>query len=643
MNSSLPSQPIALSPLLRTIGQRLAWIMGVGMVCFVIVRTAWLCDDAFITLRTVDNFINGYGLVWNVGERVQTYTHPLWMFALSAIYALTREPYYTTLALSIGLSAVTVGLILWQSRLDVLLTASVAVVLIGSKAFIDYSTSGLENPLAHLLLVVFICLWFKSSSNARLGLAMGGAAGLLMLNRLDHGLLILPALLVAVRRLPCRQALAVLVTAALPVFLWTGFSMLYYGFPFPNTYYAKQAPGIPRTEYLLQGVNYWLDVWAHDPITPTVILAGPILAAIVWRRLEGALAVWTGLGLYAAYILWIGGDYMTGRLFSAPLVMAGTLMALTCASFTPKLKSAMLVASVGLSLFTKPIPNLLSGPDFKPTAETYRRNEKFVITDERAAYYQILGLLPNITTGGANLSGFPWVKLGQQARSRGSWFYVFPTIGMIGYYAGPGVYIVDNHALGDAFLARFRADLQNWRIGHIWRRTPDGYLLSKSARRNLVKDPELARFYDKMQTIISGPLIGVERLYAIFDLNFASRIDYYIPPHHRSDYFIGELDGSKRPFPIKRQGMDILLGYQSRARRMEMSASAGSDYTLYLKRHNSVVHIVQVSISECITSAEDTATCLIEIPESVGSYDQIHLMRSTEMFTPTLKALILVE
>jgi arabinofuranosyltransferase len=43
----------------------------------VLVRTAWMCDDAFITLRTVDNFVQGYGLVWNVGERVQVYTHPL--------------------------------------------------------------------------------------------------------------------------------------------------------------------------------------------------------------------------------------------------------------------------------------------------------------------------------------------------------------------------------------------------------------------------------------------------------------------------------------------------------------------------------------------------------------------------------------
>ena len=31
----------------------------------VLLRTAWLCDDAYITFRTVDNFINGFGLRWN--------------------------------------------------------------------------------------------------------------------------------------------------------------------------------------------------------------------------------------------------------------------------------------------------------------------------------------------------------------------------------------------------------------------------------------------------------------------------------------------------------------------------------------------------------------------------------------------------
>ncbi len=32
-------------------------------------------DDAYITYKTVYNFINEYGLRWNIAERVQSYTH----------------------------------------------------------------------------------------------------------------------------------------------------------------------------------------------------------------------------------------------------------------------------------------------------------------------------------------------------------------------------------------------------------------------------------------------------------------------------------------------------------------------------------------------------------------------------------------
>ena len=44
--------------------------------------SAWVADDAYITFRTIENFHQGYGLRWNIIERVQTYTHPLWMFNL---------------------------------------------------------------------------------------------------------------------------------------------------------------------------------------------------------------------------------------------------------------------------------------------------------------------------------------------------------------------------------------------------------------------------------------------------------------------------------------------------------------------------------------------------------------------------------
>jgi arabinofuranosyltransferase len=73
----------------------------------VIIKSAWVSDDAYITLRTVHNFVNGYGLVWNVGERVQAYTHPLWMLLIAAFYALTREHYFTLIGLSLLISIAT--------------------------------------------------------------------------------------------------------------------------------------------------------------------------------------------------------------------------------------------------------------------------------------------------------------------------------------------------------------------------------------------------------------------------------------------------------------------------------------------------------------------------------------------------------
>ncbi|KAB2966015.1 MAG: hypothetical protein F9K18_06090, partial [Thermoanaerobaculia bacterium] len=45
-------------------------------------RNAWLTDDAFITFRTIEQFLAGNGLRFNVHERVQSFTHPLWLALL---------------------------------------------------------------------------------------------------------------------------------------------------------------------------------------------------------------------------------------------------------------------------------------------------------------------------------------------------------------------------------------------------------------------------------------------------------------------------------------------------------------------------------------------------------------------------------
>ncbi|GAC1425699.1 MAG: hypothetical protein NVSMB6_26330 [Burkholderiaceae bacterium] len=80
-------------------------ILGLFSIAFL--RTAWVTEDAFITFRTVDNALSGLGLTWNPGERVQTYTHPLWFGLLLTGIAIFNDAYYVSLALSYALLIIT--------------------------------------------------------------------------------------------------------------------------------------------------------------------------------------------------------------------------------------------------------------------------------------------------------------------------------------------------------------------------------------------------------------------------------------------------------------------------------------------------------------------------------------------------------
>ena len=160
----------------------------------VLLITAWLSDDAYITLRTVDNFINGYGLTWNIGERVQTFTHPLWIYAthsISIIHERSLLHIYCSFKWQFRYS----HFIILISRLSISSANSIiaGLILIFSKAFIDYSTCGLENPLSHLLIVLFYVIYFNygwSKENILSYLLLFLAA----LNRLDIIIILQPSL-----------------------------------------------------------------------------------------------------------------------------------------------------------------------------------------------------------------------------------------------------------------------------------------------------------------------------------------------------------------------------------------------------------------------------------------------------------------
>jgi len=570
----------------------------------VLIRTAWMCDDAFITLRTVDNFVRGYGLVWNIGERVQAYTHPLWMFVLSFFYAFTLEPYYTTLAVSMALSLCAVCMLLWMSRSSAFTLLLLGIMLIGSKAFVDYSTSGLENPLAYLLLVIFFAIILRRQQpGVKEAFALGAIAGLIMLNRLDHGLLVIPALLVTALSAPRREGLIALLLASAPIVIWSIFSLIYYGFPFPNTFYAKQASGIPRIEYINRGLSYIADTAVVDGVTILGILLGIAVASVQRHRIFLATAV--GVLLYVCYVLWIGGDFMGGRMFSAPFVSALAILAVV--KPVPRQLALKLVA---LLLSIIPIalnrPYLLSEEPRRGVLQNsveqtlFGKPAMFGVggVDDERVLYDSLWLLPALQ-GKAGPDTFHAAQLGRLWREHKGRLNVRGTIGAFGYYAGQQTYIIDPWALSDAFLARIgpRPYPENWRIGHISRPIPDGYLMTKLTGENRLRDPELARLYDQLHLVTSGHLFDARRWSAIIDLNtrplpFAfldsARVDHFRLDHFRT-FFRG--DGvSLRPG----EQLDLILGLANLQRRLFVRAQGG--YRIQFKRQAAQVLVEERSI-----------------------------------------------
>src|SRR5512135_1099654 len=51
-----------------------------------------LTDDAYIFLRYAKNFVEGHGLVFNVGERVEGYSSFLWVIMVSALMKAGVDP-----------------------------------------------------------------------------------------------------------------------------------------------------------------------------------------------------------------------------------------------------------------------------------------------------------------------------------------------------------------------------------------------------------------------------------------------------------------------------------------------------------------------------------------------------------------------
>ena len=486
------------------------------------IRTAWLSDDAYISFRSAYNLITGHGLTWNPAERVQAFTNPLWTMIFSAFLAVNHDAYYSGLALGMLVSTAVFYLFMrfaGSKKTGMLLAAS---ALIFSKAFIDFSTSGLETPLSNLIFVLFFMLYVSEGMSARkvFYLSLTAAAG--CLNRLDASLLYVFPLLQAMTELGWARAAAPVLLGFTPLVFWEAFSLIYYGFPFPNTFYAKLNMNWSVSAFIRQGFNYLVNSLKWDPATIPLIAAG-IAGAVVSgnRKLFMAAA---GITAYLLYILRIGGDFMSGRFLVLPFTASVLVLLSKDLDKYGRLRIALAVIAALAGMSGK------YSPVFSGASCTPHHFDTGWVTDERAFYYHNSGLLRAVNYPGEMPAGRV-AELGRELRSGKVSVYdrtlVYGKIGYLGYLAGPDIFIVDNFALSDAFLSKLTSKDKDLYIGHEEREIPEGYIETVETGKNAIKDPRLREYYSHLSAIIRGPVFTKGRFNEIIAIN-TGKYDYLL-------------------------------------------------------------------------------------------------------------------
>lgn len=325
-------------------------------------------DDANIYFVYARNLANGHGFVYNAGgERVEGFTSLLWTVISALVFKFSSYPELVLLIINIILMSLAIAYILnhmqlafWDKntnrRIKPLLLAIFLILLFTSPRYMVWNTVTLmENGLWSALLVMMTIFVIRDHpSAATINFKFIPLSILLLLTRPESivwvpvfATILFMRLASTSNAVDALRALAPSIACiAASLVLLTLFRLQYFGYPLPNTYYAKVSPSF--TYNLQQGAIYLFRYSVSElvvmlSIIATCVASLQIARGIVSRQIprNGAfflpVIVWTGLLLP----LFTGGDhfgsfrlyqsiypielmcllYVTGRIASQPAML----------------------------------------------------------------------------------------------------------------------------------------------------------------------------------------------------------------------------------------------------------------------------------------------------------------------------------
>lgn len=293
-------------------------------------------DDAFTSLRYVQNFVDGNGLVFNIGERVEGYTNFLWVLLLSAVSFLAHA-LNLNLPLVAQVLSTLFGVLLLVSTyllakkiiaknysgsiISSLLALSAPAMVLFTTPFIYWSVSGMETPLfvSLTLLSVYYFIDYEEQGKRNAFVIVSVLNSFLRPEGMFFFILLMSFKLIknffSAEEFKLSKKIKLsfdssikksLIIYAVPVIAYIIFRLLYYGYPFPNTFYAKTEF---TTQFLTRGWNYYINFLEEYLLFGLFYV--PVLIQLMRSKTNAKENILIGFALvYTITIIVIGGDVL---------------------------------------------------------------------------------------------------------------------------------------------------------------------------------------------------------------------------------------------------------------------------------------------------------------------------------------------
>jgi arabinofuranosyltransferase len=299
----------------------------------------WGNDDAYISYRYARNLARGYGLVFNPGERVEGYSNFLYVLLLTPVFFFIDGGAIYGFAVFLNTLAIIAAFLVFHAlareRLGEGWAAVAGFLFVLCPPLWAGVASGMESSLVLLLqLIIWLGVERLADHQNRGALRILCLAILLStLIRADGFVAPVIAVIYLLIKRRVRPALVCGIVAALTTGLHFAWRYHYYGYPLPNSYYAKVAGSVP--DRMAGAFKQLATLMAGGGVAPFLLVLLGVVLLTLRKSLEDPLQAlreshfesFFGIS-WIFYWIYVGGDNLVDR-FLLILVPMGIFILLS--------------------------------------------------------------------------------------------------------------------------------------------------------------------------------------------------------------------------------------------------------------------------------------------------------------------------